>query len=265
MIIHLDSTHYLNPLSQSPIRLGASFTHIANVDFAGHVAPAYVKIDDPSFAYLFNEALGYLACKALDILTPTHAAILDIDPMQLSGIEGVPSWAYNSSVPLRAWATEDMGSESIAQLYRAGNDADELWRKVLATEHGKQIAAIDEFLANADRNSGNILHVSARRFAAIDHGCLLGGCSWPRLGINDVSESDVLKKARELLEQKPLKEFESSMAHRASKHNEGWQSIREVVRKLLRYAPESGSRDDVLSFLDGRVSPSWMTDRLGLI
>ncbi len=219
MIVRLDPSHYLNPLG--PVTGGASFSHMAHVDFGGHVAEAYVKLDDPRSGALFNEALGFFCARLLGIAAPEHAAILEIEPHRLAGLPGVPGWVLAAQEPLLAWATEDMAAKSVAQLHRMTGEGDTLWMKLLSSPLGPQLSAFDEFLANADRNAGNVLHLSASKFAAIDHGQLLGGAFWPITGCLCPSEGDLLKIGRALLPPDKLARFLQTMHLAAGKHPEG--------------------------------------------
>lgn len=263
MIVHLDASHYLTPLA--PVQRGASFSHMAQVDFDGHLASAYVKLDRPNTAALFNEAIGYLGCRLLDIPAPAHAAILEVEPHQLAGLAGVPNWVASTEGPLLAWATEDMGGQSLAQWHRSTGDEDNLWIAVLGTPLGAQLSAFDEFLSNADRNAGNILQLSPKRFAAIDHGHLLGGSMWPVMGITPCSESDLLRHGRRLLTDKKLERFLQAVHLAAAYHPAGWKQLRAVVKSMLAYVPASEHHNAVDAFLDGRSSPEWMGARLGYL
>lgn len=263
MIAHLDSSHYLSPLNA--VNLGSSFTHIALIDFDGHRAPAYVKIDRQGHANLFNEALGYAACRLLNVPAPAYAAIVDVLPQQLLKLSNVPDWVKAYRGPLKAWVSEDMASDSLAQLFRSGADNTALWRAVLKSVSGAQIAALDEFLANGDRNDGNLLYLSSKRFAAIDHGWALSKPYWHRFGITDIDQSNIRRQAEELLAGKDLDNFLSAMTLSADRHFDCWKSLRNVIQALLPYAPPGDMKDEVIPFLEPRTARAWMAERLGQI
>lgn len=263
MIVHLDSRHYLTPLA--PVTRGVSFKHMAEVDFDGHVAPAYVKIEDPGQATLVNEALGYLACRILNIPTPAYAAILDIEPHQLANVPGVPNWVFSSPGPVKAWAAEDMGADCLAQLYSGLEEENDLLMALMRSPDGPKIAALDEFLANADRNNGNVLHVSAAKFAAIDHGAVLGSPFWNVMGLNDTGLTDLSRHAQRLLDSKALGKFQSSVIFSADEHAQGWASIEGLARALLVHAPVCEYTQQVIPFLKERSAPLWMATRFGKV
>lgn len=263
MIVHLDATHYLTPLA--PVEAGACYSHLAQVDFDGHVAVAYVKLDQPNTASLFNEAIGYAGCRMLDIPAPSHAAILEVEPHQLAGLPSIPAWVASARGPLMAWATEDMGGRSLAQWYKSTGDEDQIWSAVLESSIAPKLSAFDEFFANVDRNAGNILQLGPRRFAAIDHGQVLSGPFWHVMGIGSPTEAQLVAHGRRLLPKQKLEHFLQSVHQAAIHHPAGWQQLRGMVKSLLAYAPASEHRDTVEAFLDGRSSPEWLGARLGYL
>ena len=70
------------------------------------------------------------------------------------------------------FGTEDAAHPSLRKLLEKGHS--EVMARLLEWEHAPATAVFDEWVANGDRNQGNLLYDGSRGFMLIDHGRALG-------------------------------------------------------------------------------------------
>ncbi|WP_261457909.1 hypothetical protein [Serratia fonticola] len=142
-----------------------AFTYLCLVEWPdGIVRQSYVKI----FAYekrigIFNEILGYLLTKASDLPVPPKAGILILPEglLQMVGVPVSPIAFVTSKVagnsPSSYYLIQDMCRFSALRSILDG------WGKLHKT------IAFDEWVANQDRNLGNLIIDSNGQVTLIDH------------------------------------------------------------------------------------------------
>lgn len=94
-------------------------------------------------------------------------------------------------------ATRDVGGGTFAQLLR--EDSDYARQLLRGWQHLVPAAAFDEWLANTDRNFGNILFV-ARSLYLIDHGEAFGGSTRKLFPLGDLTETAFTNQLAELFD-----------------------------------------------------------------
>lgn len=150
---------------------------------------AYFKTDPAGYAML-NEEIGYVLARAAKLPQP-HAAKIWINGVVLHGFDPT-RWPD----PLRhalCWVTHEAKDRlgkpapTVKAKLKIGQGAipapllDSLKKIFLKFKLLGRLIAFDAWVANVDRNVGNVLLVSADSFLIIDHGQVLGGWAWPPL------------------------------------------------------------------------------------
>lgn len=259
MIALLSPDHYLAPLRRW--RQGAHFTHLARVDFAGETATAFVKIYPPGTGGVFGEALGYLACAELETARPAHAAVIEVPVRHLQGLDP-PDWLGQCGEHAWAWCSERLPGRTLEQYYTPRHRQDPVYAALLKTMDGATIAAIDQTLANGDRNGGSLIRLRSR-WAVIDHGECLGSHCWPITGPYDVGTCFLLDRATQEKDpdfQRRLQARAIDAAQRIGERLPKWQPLLlDLLEELKLGTP--GQR--VMPFLSGRTQRGWMAQRLG--
>jgi hypothetical protein len=97
-------------------------------------------------------------------------------------------------------ATRDVGGGTFAQLLR--EDSDYARQLLRDWQHLVPAVAFDEWLANTDRNFGNILFVASSLFL-IDHGEAFGGSARKLFPLEDLTETAFTNNLANVLEAKP--------------------------------------------------------------
>lgn len=149
---------------------------------------AYFKTDPAGYAML-NEEIGYVLARAANLPQPQAAkiwingAVLHrFDPTrwpnplqhglcwvthEAKDRLGKPAPTVKARLKIASGGVTALQLESMKKLF--------LNFKLLG-----RLIAFDAWVANVDRNVGNVLLVSADSFVIIDHGQVLGGSTWPQ-------------------------------------------------------------------------------------
>jgi hypothetical protein len=149
---------------------------------------AYFKTDPSRYAML-NEEIGYMLAKASKLPQPKAGRIW-IQGGLLHAISPT-SWPDPTKHAL-CWVTyqaKDIAGKAApsvtAKLKIGTNNLNEpeLLKIIMGIMSKFKLLArlivFDAWIANVDRNTGNILVVSQDSFVLIDHGAVLGGPTWP--------------------------------------------------------------------------------------
>ncbi len=169
--------------------------HAYPVQADGSPAPGaehavYFRLAEGSF--LAAELLGALLALSAGLPTP-QPYVLRIDAGMLEGSRFRPGAATQ---PLLCVATHDMGGASFAQLLAEHSDSA---RALLRQWHALLPAtAFDEWIANPDRNFGNLLFV-ARELWLIDHADAFGGPQRELLDLHELVDKRLTNKLAILL------------------------------------------------------------------
>ena len=201
------------------------------------------------------ELLGALMAQALSLPTPAPY-VLRINAGVLPGSR-FAAGLQQQPAPLLCVATHDLGAPTFAQLL-AEHSA--FAKKMLRQWHALLPAtAFDEWIANLDRNFGNILYVASELWL-IDHADAFGGPQRKLLSLGELVDKALTNKLAIL--------FGHDSAHQRRKHLEAahrWltQTAGSLnVRELARHAShwQSGDEENALvQFLTSRLA---LTHRL---
>lgn len=139
--------------------------------------PVYVRVATPT--PLVAELLCAIIARMLGLPAP-EAFVVAIGPGTLPG--------SNAAGTILCVGTLDIGGDTFSQLLRTNKNAAS---KILKTwEHLVPVTALDEWLANPDRNWGNILYV-ANTLHIIDHAEAFGGSSRGLFDLADLTEDQL--------------------------------------------------------------------------
>ena len=139
--------------------------------------PIYLRVASP--APLLAELLCCVIARGLGLPAPEPFAVL-VPPGALPGSR------FASSVEPKLYvATADLGGNSFTQLLNGNSEsAKSLLRK---WDQLVPVTVLDEWLANTDRNFGNLLWVS-HTIHIIDHADAFGGSALELFGLTDLCE-----------------------------------------------------------------------------
>ena len=186
---------YLQPVLGAQIREGkVAFTHLARVKIRGLNARAYVKeYDRRSPAKTLSEVLGYTLASHTNLPQPAMAALVSVPGRVLSqlstGRPGIDGRAFEFDDQHVCFATiEVVGHEGgrVRSFAAAKGWCDDpqidpsdlertLFEWAAKWPHFGRLQAFDAWIANPDRNLGNVLWVSDKHFVVIDHGEMFDG------------------------------------------------------------------------------------------
>lgn len=154
---------------------------------AGAIA-IYLRVGQP--APLVAELLCALVARALGLPAPEPFVVL-IEPGTLAESVLLPQKERMLCI-----GTRDIGGSTFAQLMR--EDSATARDMIMAWEHLIPVTALDEWLANPDRNLGNILYV-AQTLHIIDHAEAFGGSARELFPLAEITHEAFMNKLAMLL------------------------------------------------------------------
>lgn len=170
---------YLAPLPDPGIEAG----HIALMRIGTGTRRVYVKLYAPDTRGLINEIIGHLLAEALGLCVPPRAAVALIPR---DALPAVPPWVPHGQSAV-AWCTEDLAAPSLKVAYRldpAAPPLAPLIKELCTADTTRALVAFDDWIANVDRNLGNLLRLAKGRYCVIDHGHALTGPHWRAPDLN---------------------------------------------------------------------------------
>lgn len=157
-----------------------AFTHAALLRVGKQTRRYYIKCYQNAAKPLFNEISGFLLAAEAGLPQADSAALIALPGSLLEQIH--PGKGFALQAHWLCWCTTAITSSNGAQLPTATTYfscdfsaiADDLrtWKDLPA------LLAFDEWVANVDRNTGNLIRLSAGDYAIIDHGAILTGPDW---------------------------------------------------------------------------------------
>ncbi|MBO3274150.1 hypothetical protein [Pseudomonas schmalbachii] len=251
-------------------------THIALLDIDQSPRPArcYVKlypdkVNGREHRGIVNEMVGHVLASLMGAPVAKDAGLITLQGHQLASL---PAWASTGSV-LVGWWVRDMISPSL-KIYYELNDvliATEAFRarltklrsELLASEQINLIIALDDLIANVDRNVGNLLRVKQGEYVLIDHGLCLTSDNWI------AAELDPQQRYVNTLD--TLLSPESSylpFKHATVKAHENLvANLEPAMAALLTWLPlavDMAEAAAIENFVRHRASPGSVTERLEL-
>lgn len=251
---------------------GVEKTHLARLSVGGSSVTAYVKVYAETCCRrgganrgLVNEALGYLIAEAAKVSVPTAAGVIVLD-----GSAGAPV-----SSPVLAWWSADAAVQSVrahfnikalppnsAALAAAINNAYDF---LIKRAEIWDLVAVDELMANIDRNVGNLL-MSLTAVTAIDHGRAVTGPCWnaatldPQLRYHNTMREFL--RADHLRSIPALQRLQAACVRVADQTQSALQDVEKWANALLTDPLE---KEGVQSFLRLRCQPGVLPQLFGFI
>lgn len=164
----------------------------------GSIRKCYVKVypEQERIRKIFNELTGFLLGNAIGILQPDSAAIMPLNELFFEDY-GIRKDTEDTFV--WAWVTSECG-ESVSGIFQLNKTIESLKKDIQNTnkkylnalslicsqDNISQVIAFDDFIANDDRNIGNIVMTGDGNMGIIDHGEILGRIDW----LNNLSNLD---------------------------------------------------------------------------
>lgn len=245
-------------------------THFATIDFGdGNPQTAFIKLMvlEDRWPQLGNETIGYSLASAASIPCPERATILLGSAEFFKGVMGsdYPEDAPASG-PIGAWCTSLQPHLNDAAWISGDEDLAILG--MLRTKAGAQITAFDLWLANADRNRGNLLRLSGGRWAVIDHEMIF----MTRTATGDWRKGSILNipvdahlwrcactyRTSRRINGKDFDRLTSSMIEQGDGHRPALLDAQQQLTQLLSSIYSVASAKNVLDFLQSRSEFRWM-------
>lgn len=286
----LDESYYLGAQCPNPDEVGVSeATHIAAVKFSAEDKPtrAYIKFCGPDEVdfhelgeltldqiglihekRLFNEILAYTLAHHLHIKQPPRAAVIILPLTKFRENNWpIPHWIPDNVDRIPAWCTEESPSRSISYIYKTENLIRQHYLQIFQSCKNwyGTVSAFDEWLANTDRNGGNILKLSSNVYSIIDHGRIFNNLDFSALINTNISSRNIMRNLVELgSNHGEHNKLYSAMVMASDSHKPALdKSITEIKKWLNLF--NSIDEATVLRFIEDRSSDSWMSNRLGVL
>lgn len=240
-------------------------THKALVRFHGsdRALDSYVKVYCTKTAPkgFVNELIGYTLAKWGGLNVAHRAAVLLLDPAQASYLPPHMQPMLTTSGQVVSWCVQSIGGRTPLQLYRFNTDRAAALK---AVRHDfkkwkdlPDVAALDAWLLNEDRNLGNLVRLGAGRYALIDHGRVCTGNSWnsplDRLRMKHFNKLAKIAWDEDDLDLAPS-EFHTPLVGSFERHE---QALDEAANDLEYWLPKlisSAEEADATQFLAERVT-----------
>ncbi|NPT30867.1 hypothetical protein DDR56_09865 [Halomonas venusta] len=253
-------------------------THIAllNLDKSINPQPCYVKFYPDELAPgqehrgLVNEIVGHIIAHEVGACVPDSAGLIFIPPSHLASC---PEWAsHDEGELLVGWWSQDMAYPSLKAHYNIPSKPTKKHEQAIlaaieelaSSPDVHDTIALDNLLANTDRNIGNLLRKVRGRYVLIDHGCCLTGESWlpGSLDPHKKYENKVILATRPASDQW---RFKSATLKSHDSIVEQLDEALETLKPWLKHAVNSEDVDAIDHFLRERGSPGCFAKQIGLV
>ncbi|RYE61263.1 MAG: hypothetical protein EOP20_00125 [Hyphomicrobiales bacterium] len=256
---------------------GVECTRLATLDISAEVGPtrAYVKAfgttngDGFALRGLVNEVAGYFCADAAGLPVPPRAGLIVVEPSMLGE---PPEWMQPGSEHV-CWWSEDVGSLSLRARFNwdalpdgsvAQDDALQLIREVLLRYPGTpSVIALDDLIANVDRNLGNVL-CTPLGLSLIDHGHCLTGPQWVSSDLRaDASYRNVVRQILDAAGD--TLPYKSSIMAAYRQITLGIAPKLSELKELLDVLVDAGDAEAAHEFLSTRSDPPSIAHRMGVV
>lgn len=215
---------------------------------------------------LINEITGYLLAHACGLPQPQKVALIPV-------AKNVFPPEYQALLPIYngfiwCWATEDAGStpnllvnmKNLSNIFKFFEFFSR-WNK------WPDMLAFDEWVANQDRNTGNVVIKNGRQISLIDHGAVPISENW------QIDDLDAAKQfANKFLSvayqgKNPPLNVSSAMCKAAVKHTQNFQSVMDELEFWWKEFLSPVEYEPLKVFFELRASnePMAMKQRVGLV
>jgi hypothetical protein len=239
-------------------------SHLAKIeDSSGKLHSCFVKLLKPNCPALICEAIGWILANNSKTPTVSFAAITCIPKEKLEGKVPLPDWTKDYGF-CPAWCSGIVDGKSVKQIYTWKFFTGRL--ACLKSKTTRQIAALDVWTDNKDRNYGNVIKSKSNEYVAIDHETLLHDLLWLPTGIR-YEEHSLLKEAEKYLAPKEHSSFISDMAGYGESHKTAFGESKTQIENLINtlYPGNANLINAVINHLDTRSDKDWINNQLGLM
>lgn len=157
-----------------------AFTHAALLRVGSQMRRYYIKSYQNAAKPLFNEISGFLMAAEAGLPQADSAALIALPGVLLDKIH--PSKGFSLQAHWPCWCTTAITGSDGTHLPTATTyfncDFSAIADDLRAWKGLPALLAFDEWVANVDRNTGNLIRLSAGDYAIIDHGAILTGPEW---------------------------------------------------------------------------------------
>lgn len=173
---------YHGPINPQPSLTGQfGLTHLAALSIGGKVRHCYVKTYGDDVLRLAHEIAGYCLARCAGLRTPSYCGVIALPTTLFNTIHGR---SFLPNTYQLAWVTTDLadGTKSSGQIAKIAFNAHiqtrELIDDLIKWQQLPTLLAVDEWMANVDRNLGNLFRHGVGDYSVFDHGELLSGGGW---------------------------------------------------------------------------------------
>lgn len=254
----LSSNKYIAPLSYAPDgQMGA--THLANVKWIDNKPGRFfVKVyPDEHNKGLVNEITGYLIAHACGLPQPSKVAVIKV-PKQVITTHFKGNFTFNGDYIL-GWATEETGTTpnthlNVGDMIKFNKCLEDLkrWDKL------PKLLAFDNWVANQDRNTGNITIKSKNDFYLIDHGNVPVSEKWKNSDLS-ISDDYVNKLLKALFSDNYPLPISASMLNASKEHNVAFNNAISELTKWWGVLLDDPSKQHLEKFIEERSINSTVT------
>lgn len=207
----------------------------------------YLEVNKPSRG-LLNEAVGYLLAKSCGLPVPERAFVVDVSGERLLEAHSKLDGIVNKANSYPCWATSAVPGAIMKPHHNLFIETLSRWDLL------SNMLAFDDWVANSDRTTANIVCTGKHELTLIDHGHLGGSLYWMRdlLPVDSVFRSPV---AYDLWPKALPDVIATQMVECAAKHSAIFTKVKlrlRAVIDLLASDAESGAA--LMEFLDARAN-----------
>lgn len=214
----------------------------------GSIRKCYIKVYPQldRVRKLCNELTGFTLAKALGLLQPNGAALMPLSKIFYSDFSDITDLENEETI--WAWVTTECGS-SVKGVFHLNNieeliltDPEQTQIKLIqafslvcSQKNLPEIIAFDDFIANEDRNIGNVVMTGDGNMGIIDHGEVLGSVDWIQFLTALDKTKNFTNKLLNILDTQPsLKEqTKFTVKHKSvdacNAHKDAFISVQEIL------------------------------------
>ncbi|MGY5450988.1 HipA family kinase [Agarivorans sp. MS3-6] len=242
-------------------------THLANVKWLDNKAGRFYVKTYPTChpRGLINEIVGYLIAHAAGIPQPNKVALIQI-PKDVVKHNFKGEFSFTGDY-CWGWASEDSGPTPNTYLkvgdmtgYKQCLESLKNWDALPI------LLAFDDWVANQDRNTGNITIKSRNDFRIIDHGNVPVSEAWTKdcLVVDRVYENKLLDGLYDHNYPLPMS---SKLIESTKAHSKIYEQVRLEIKKWSDILLDSSDSEHLRHFLEARarLSVARMKDKTGLL
>ncbi len=200
------------------------FNHIASIRIDKKDTRVFAKYFYPHTKKLVNEITGYIIARALNIPTAEKACIIRIEKHIIEEQLGQKIDTPANIIPL--WCVSQINGRTPNQIY----SAELAWQNPVFTASLQRwpklpdLIAFDDWVANNDRNTGNMIKTGRDTYSVFDHDHIFNSPAWTHetLPHNLISQNKIVDG---ILGGDPSLPIKNKVAHITQEHLSSFTAI----------------------------------------